>query len=170
MNDDIRNPYSPPLAATPTFMAKASRPPARRPISAWILMVFLAIMTLAVVLPALPMGWDLATGVRQVKSVLALFGWLAYVAGFGTLLVALILAIHRARPWSRWVGLLLIVAFAAFALLRNDTSHYSNDAERTGAEFARYIIMPVLFVWWAWAYAFTAKSRTYFARPPADSE
>jgi hypothetical protein len=170
MSDDLRNPYSPPLAVTPTFVTRAARPAAKRPISAWIFMVFLAIMMLATVLPALPMAWDLATGVRRVNSVLGLFGWLAYVVGIGALLVALILAVHRARPWSRWVGLLLIVSFSAFAVLRHDTAHYASDAERSGAEFARYVIMPALFVWWAWAYAFTAKAKAYFARPAVDAE
>jgi len=170
MTDDLRNPYSPPLATTPQFLAKASQPAAKRPISAWILMALLAVLTLSTALPALRMGWALASGARHVTSAIGVVGWLAWVLGFSTLLVATILAIHRARPWSRWVGLALIVAFAAIGLLRTDTDQYPNDGQRAGAAIAKMVVLPALFVWWAWAFAFTAKARTYFARPPADSD
>jgi hypothetical protein len=168
MTDDIRNPYSPPLSTTPTFLAEASRPAAKRPISAWILMAFLAVTTLSTIVPALRMGWALASGTRQATSALGMIGWLAWVLGFSTLLVATILAIHRARPWARWVGLVLIVAFAALGLLRTDLDQYPNDGQRAGAAIAKMVLLPALFVWWAWAFAFTAKARAYFARRPAD--
>lgn len=170
MTDDIRNPYSPPLATTPTFLAEASRPAAKRPISAWILMAFLAVMTLSIAVPALRIGWALVSGATHATSAIGVIGWLAWVVGLSTLLVATILAIHRARPWSRWVGLALIVAFAAFGLLRTDTDHYPNEAQRAGAQISRIVVLPALFAWWAWAFAFTAKARAYFARRPADSE
>ncbi|MFL6630620.1 MAG: hypothetical protein ACJ8G1_29575 [Vitreoscilla sp.] len=169
MSDDVRNPYSPPLATTPKFLAEASRPAPRRPISAWILMALLAIMTLAIAALALSVGWALVSGAHT-ASTIGVIGWLALIAGLATLLVATILAIHRARPWSRWVGLALIVAFAAIDLLTTDTARYPNDGQRAGAQIARMLVLPALFAWWAWAFAFTAKARAYFARPAADSD
>jgi len=51
-----------------------------------------------------------------------------------------------------------------------DNTHDPNEAQRAGAGLAQHVFLPALLVRWAWAYAFTAKARTYFRRPTAEPE
>jgi hypothetical protein len=126
-------------------------------------------MTLSIMAGTVRMSWAIATGAARFHTMAGGAGWLLWNAALCTLFVTTIFAIRRGQPWSRWVGLALIVAFLVYDILKPG-DHYPNDAERAGAEMSRYIFIPALCVWWAWAFAFTAKATAYFARRPSDLE
>jgi hypothetical protein len=47
--------------------------------------------------------------------------------------------------------------------LREDTAEYANDAERGGAFMGKVLVL-LLFAWWAYALAFSAKAKRYFQK------
>jgi hypothetical protein len=135
---------------------------ARRPLSAWFLLVLAAGTAAAFSIGVARLGWLLATNQMQVldpiRASLA-FAWrIALVAGSA----ATVLGVYRHTSWSRWTGLLLIAAFAAWSALRTDDP-YPNEAQEAGAWFGRVVVMPFLCVWWAYAFAFSRKARAYFS-------
>jgi hypothetical protein len=160
-----RNLYSPP-GATTTDLREATVRPAR-PISAWLLEAVLVIMSLATLAGTWRMLWVIALDWHDHASPLGAAVSLAWGAGFLVSVALIIRGIHRGRPWARWLGLALIVGLAVFSVVRPDHSVYPNDAQRAGAQFARYLLFPMLCAWWAWAFALSRKARRYFAWPSA---
>jgi hypothetical protein len=65
------------------------------------------------------------------------------------------------------VGIALLVAFAAVSLTRPDTTSYTSEAERTGGFVGRIIVVPLLFIWWIYAFGFSAKAKRFFSRKAA---
>ncbi len=86
-----------------------------------------------------------------------------------TALVLAGLAVYARRPWSRWIGVAILLASALSSVLRPDTTDYANEAERTGGYLARNFILPGLLAWWCYAFAFSQKARRYFSKTVADA-
>jgi len=162
-----RNLYSPPHATTADIRQTSPRPP--RPISAWLLEAMLLFFALATLAGLWRTVWMVALEWQRVRSPLGVFLALTGQAALFVTLALSIRGIHRGRTWARWLGLALIAAFTVFDLVRPDRSTYPNEAQRAGAELARYILIPMLCVWWAWAFAFSGKATRFFA-PPAAKE
>jgi hypothetical protein len=160
------NLYRPPDAATADFRPDATTN--ARPISAWLLEALLLFIALMAIAALWRTAWAVALEWQRVRSPLGLAIAVAWQVGLAVGCGASIHAIHRGRPWARWLGLALIVAFAAVCLLRTDDTVYPNDAQRAGAELGRYFLFPVLSAWWAWAFAFSAKAKRFFARRTGD--
>ena len=155
------NPFTPPKAEPLRFMEKTTRPP--RPISAWLLEALLAFIAAAGLVGLWRLVWMVALDPQNLRSPIGLALAVAWQIGLFVVLALAIRGIHRGRHWARWLGLVLIVAFAVFSVARPDHSTYPNDAQRAGAELGRYAIVPLLCVWWAWAFAFSAKAKRFFA-------
>jgi hypothetical protein len=141
---------------------------ARRPLSAWLLLVLAAATAVAFSLGVVRLGWLLATNQMQVldpvRASLACAWRIALVAGSA----ATVVGVYRHTSWSRWTGLLVIFSFATWSALRTD-GPYPNEAQEGGAWFGRVVVMPLLCVWWAYAFAFSRKARAYFAHGAASA-
>jgi ribose/xylose/arabinose/galactoside ABC-type transport system permease subunit len=161
------NLYRPPDAPTADFRPDGTT--SARPISAWLLEALLVFIALAAIAGLWRMAWAVALEWQGMRSPSGLAIAVAWQVGLLVGSIASIHAIHRGRSWARWLGLALIVAFGAFCLLRTDNTVYPNDAQRAGAELGRYFMLPVLYVWWAWAFAFSAKAKRFFARRAVDA-
>ncbi len=156
-----QNLYQPPQAQTADIRLEvAKRSP--RPIAAWLLLALLALFTLTLFAGAWRSVWTIALDGALVRSPGRLAAFAAGQIALFVVCVAVILAIFRGKSWARWVGLALIVAFAIWSVARKDHAVYANEAEAVGAALARNIVLPALNVWWAWAFAFTRKSRRFF--------
>ena len=70
-------------------------------------------------------------------------------------------SIFRRRQTGRWLGIIAIVVLAGISVFKND-AHYASDAERFGANLARFGIMPILMLWWGYAFGFSSKARLYW--------
>ena len=166
-----RNRFAPPVNRSVEAPAEARHDAIRRPISAWMLMVLLAILALGILAAVGWSGWWIARSSHQVRSPIVLLTGVLVRVLVVAAIVWLALSIHRAKAWSRWAGLAAIVAVAAFSVFRPaDGADYPNDAQRAGAMLGRYIIWPILCAYWAYGFAFTEKARRYFARRSLDLE
>lgn len=157
------NRFRPPEAVTADF--NSGMPRASRPISAWLLEALLMFLLLASVAGSWRLAWSIALD-WQVRSMASLLLSIMYQACSVAVLSTALWGIHRGRSWSRWLGLAILVGLVVFSLVRHDESVYPNEAQRAGAELAG-ILMPLLFAWWGWAFAFSAKAKRYFAPPTA---
>jgi hypothetical protein len=135
-------------------------------LSAWLLLVLAVATVAAFSTGVFRLGWFLVTNQMQVLDpfrALMTFAWrIAVVAASAATAVG----IWRNTRWSRWAGLLMIVAFAAWSAFRTDDP-YPNEAQEGGAWFGRVVVMPLLCAWWAYAFAFSTKARAYFSRGAA---
>jgi hypothetical protein len=159
------SPYAPPLAKVDISLPRDVVP---RPLSVWLLIVFLLLVVLVgIVAMTSSLVTILATeiGLRSMSFLAFSLSWRL------GLIVALIVTTHSVycrRSWGRWLGLVAISGFAAFLVFGADTTHYANDAERAGGYIGRFIILPSLLVWWAYAFGFSLKAKRYFSKNAGD--
>ncbi len=157
------NLFRPPEAVTADIRPQIPR--RARPISAWLLEALLVFLILAWVVGAWRAAWSTALDWQQVGSPVVAIATIVYrIASIAVLCTAL-RGIHLGRSWARWLGLALLVGLVVFSVVRHDDSTYPNEAQRAGADLAR-MLLPVFCAWWAWAFAFSAKAKRYFAPPP----
>ncbi len=162
-----RNPYTPPstevlipvTADDSTFL----REEISRPIAVWLLTGAILIVVVLLIIKAAQFMRSLflqgsASG-NYLWPALFFALWLAMIGGIALIAVV----IHRGVSWSRWIGIALIVAFAAVSLTSPDTTSYTNEAERTGGFVGKVIVAPLLFIWWIYAFAFSAKAKRFFS-------
>lgn len=159
------NPYRPPVATPPDAAddAPALEPPPR-PISVWLMIVALALLSLAALFGETMLVSDVTSLAPRVSSHAMLATLLVIQAVKLAAGVTLMIGLWRRRPWARWLGLLCCAGLVVFSVMRQDHSVHANDAERAGGELAQYVLLPLLCLWWGWALAFSAKGRRYFAR------
>jgi hypothetical protein len=122
----------------------------------------LAFIVAVFLLAVVQITWLLASHRVQVLDPLKAFlsvGWRLAVAAASAFTA---IGVYRRRSWSRWVGLLAILAFGAWSVLRPDTEPYPNEAQEAGAWLARLVLAPILYVWWAYAFSFSKKASEYF--------
>lgn len=164
----LPNPFSPPEAKVEDVHESSiavQRPP--RPISAWILGLALVVMTVFLGIGIARLAWFVST---QQVQVVDPYKATLYVLWRGVAAVACVITvagIFRRRGWSRWAGLCAIAAFVVWCLVRQDTTGYSNEAQQAGGWMAKYMFIPALCIWWAYAYGFSAKAVRYFSGPEA---
>lgn len=154
------NPYTPPASKEISFLREV----VPRPISVWVLLAFLcagsAFFTFAVA-KFLLIAISHRSEIHNVAGLAIATVWrLALVAG----LVATMASIYQRRGWSRWLGVVLIIGFAALSLLSPDSTDYANEAQRAGGFFGKYIFIPLIFGWWAYAFGFSSKAKRYFSK------
>lgn len=152
------NPYTPPQAKTdePTRREVVSRP-----VSVWVSIIFLLLFDLMFFVATLRFMANMSSdnnGGSIVVPVVALVWRLALVASF----TAGAYGAFRRQVWSRWFGVVMVTAFAAFMFFGTDTTQYANDAERSGGTIAR-VLVPVLLVWLACTLTFSSKVKKYFS-------
>jgi ABC-type Na+ efflux pump permease subunit len=154
------NPYNPPNANLQNEPTGA----VRRPISVWLLQIILVVVALVFLLGALRsiLAGDVPQFAKQ--NPIGLVIGIAWRVVFLFAVVAMIYCIHRGLRFARWICLMAIAALAAFGLLGSDTTHYANEAQRAGGFVGRYFVAPLLFIWWAYAIAFSRKAQRYFAK------
>jgi hypothetical protein len=153
------NPYSAPRAQVEDIAAIAKVP---RPIAVWLLVAFLA---LSVCLFTFAFARGLATGGFAALSISPVV--MIFALAWRLLLIASLAAVAygalRRRRWARWVGVLCILLLAGVGVLAPDTTRYESEAERTGGQTGKYVILPIMAAYWIFALAFSAKAKRYFA-------
>ena len=150
------NPYSPPQSH-----GEASQSRSRPPFSVWLVLLLLSVITALV---AFGFARSLLFGmpsllINSAGSAIAIISRLGMIAG----LLITVICVWRRKQWGRWLGVFLLTAFAVLCIFAPDTAQYPNDAQRAGASFARVILMPSLFAWWAYAFGFSMKAKRYFS-------
>jgi hypothetical protein len=156
------NPYAPPKAETEAAVPGTA---VRRPVAVWLLILLLLAFALTFVSGVVRYAATVSAHWGEIRGVapfmLSLVWRLALVAIF----FAAAYGAFRGHAWSRWFGVVLIVAFAAYISLRDDTPHNANDAQRAGAQMARLVVASLL-AWWAYVLAFSSKAKRYFSKSP----
>ena len=160
------NPYTPPQAKTETSI---SREPGPRPVAVWLLMVLLIIFALMFIVATVRLireTSDYWSSVDDaVPAMISLLWHFALVSSFS----AAAYGAFRRHRWSRWFGVALLAVLAATILFGADTTEYKNDAERAGGRVGR-LLLPALFVWWAYALTLSKKAKRYFSKDDPDGE
>lgn len=153
----MHNPYQSPASLTQDL----APPPARRPLSAWLLMLILGGLTIFFAIGVVSSIWFMVMlpkwmNVRFAADVAFRFAIVA--CGVGGML-----GIARRRRWGRWLGLVVIAGFTVVVCLMPDTAQYANDTQRSGGAFGRMILFPSLMAFWGYRFAFSDRARRYFA-------
>jgi hypothetical protein len=156
-----RNPYEPP--ATAELEVHRDEGVSRRPFSVWLILLLLIAFALVIFLGTtrslLLVMPNRSNGLSFVALIVAIGLRLALLV----IVLFAMISIYRRGRWGRWLGLAVIVALALSSVLRpDDYSQYPNDAQRAGAQFARFFVMPSLLAWWAYAFAFSSRAKRYF--------
>jgi len=154
------NPYTPP--SDPMAEAILTSAP-RRPISVWLLVLAVSAITILFTVSLVRYLWVFVFHFTQMPNLLMASVGLVWRAMLVSAFLATTRGVFCRRNWGRWLGVLVVVAFAAFSLFGPDTTIYKNDAERAGGHLGRIIIFPALLAWWAYALAFSQKSKAYFS-------
>jgi len=158
------NPYAAPQAKTETsFLAEV----APRPIAVWLLIFFLLVFVLIFVVACAQFLGMVVSNWSKIRSVGLLAISLAWRLGLIAVSLAVAYGAYRRRSWSRWVGVAAIVGLSVLLFMVPDTTRYANDAERAGGFFGRFVIMPLLLAWWAYAVGFSLKAKRYFSKNPS---
>lgn len=152
----MHNPYQSPSGAVST----PGQLPVRRPWSAWLLMLALALMAIAIAFGAINTTWYLVAFRGWMSW--RFFGSLSIYLALMAFCVAVAIGIARRRPWGRWLGVLIIVGFAIVTMAMPDSTQYANDAQRGGGLFGRLILTPLLMAAWGYRFGFSARARRYF--------
>jgi hypothetical protein len=156
-----RNPYIPPESSFVASSGKEKLSP--RPISAWLLLILLALTGTALAVGIVRFIFLLAPYIRQIPSQWSIpLGVGLRLAILGVIVIVLV-GIFKRKRWGRWLGLLALALLAVTGIFASDTTAYDNEAQRSGGLFVQFIVMPVLLVWWAYAFGFSAKARRYWA-------
>lgn len=161
--DEPHNPYAPPtnLGSGEARILPATK--LKRPISVWLMQVFMfmfaGLFTYSCIRTVGDFGALATARVEVWKIAVALALQIAFIFAFAATAIAL----FRRAKWSKWVSLALLLLLIAFVILRPDTTYYANDAERFGGFIGRYLFFPPLFIWWAYALAFSQKAKRYFS-------
>jgi len=134
-----------------------------RPLAVWLLMLALLASGILFTVGSARFFWFAAPYLIETRSFIALA-----VAAVGrlSLIAAFVVALHASfgrRAAGRWLGLLFIAAFAMLGVAMPDTTGYASEAESAGGHLARTILLPLLCVWWAYAFGFSRKARRYFS-------
>ena len=156
-----RNPYSPPAANVEMAI---SRPLGPRPISAWLLLIAIALYGFLFASGTAQFLFLIASRLDQISNpwgVLLAVGWRFLIVG---VFLASFVGILKRKQWGRWLGLLMLASFVVFCIFGQDTTNYANEAQRAGGHFARKILLPLLLAGWAYAFGLSAKAKKYFAR------
>jgi len=156
-----RNPYSPPAANVEMAI---SQPLGPRPISAWLLLIAIALYGFVFASGTAEFLFLIASRLDQISNpwgVLLAVGWRLFIVG---VFLASFVGIFKRKQWGRWLGLLMLAGFAVFSIFGQDTANYADEAQRAGGYFGRKILLPLLFAGWAYAFGFSAKAKRYFAR------
>lgn len=156
-----RNPYGPP--ATTDLELSSGEVPRRRPIAVWLLLIVLCVFTVSFAVGLARLFGYLASNLSGIHNPLALAMGVAWRVGLAAVAVFVIVSISRGRRWSCWLGLAAIVAVIIWNFWRHDDTRYPNDPQRLGGAVSQYILLPLLFAWWGYAFAFSSKARRYFS-------
>ncbi len=159
------NPYTPPSSDVSQLRAQA----VPRPFAVWFLIVFLVVFIATFLFGTGRFVLFLSSHFNEIQSSAAItlalgVSWrLAIIAAFSVTTVS----VYRRKPWSRWLGIACIICLAATPFLVPHATQYTNDAQKAGANFARFLLFPLLFAWWGYAFGFSSKARRYFTNNPA---
>lgn len=155
------NPYNPPAAET---LEKKDDNFAKRPISVWLLEGMLVLLSLNIIIPMVRSFFVLFPERLELYGPVNLALNIALSIAIVIAMVYSIRCLHRGVYFAKWIAVAIIVGFVAFAISRPDGTQYMNDAERTGGFFARYVVFPMLFLWWGYALGFSQNAKNYFSK------
>lgn len=152
----MHNPYQSPASSS----AEVPQHAGKRPVSVWLLLLILVPFSIAAAVGAVRFAWITITLTGMHAAFLTAIAWRLAVLAF---LVYTVVGIARRRQWGRWLGVLIVGAITVGPFILPDTTHYADNAERTGGYFGRYILLPGLMAWWLYACGFSSKARRYFS-------
>lgn len=162
------NPYAPPEAAV--VSAAPQRPPAKKPISAWLvqLLAVAALVTLGVGL------FRMASWLVSNRAMEWSWGFLLLETAWRVALVGIlggaVIGTQRRANHGRWLGLVCIAMVFALSVytqfIRKKTSAptfaYANQASGESGELLGALLILGLVIWWFYAFGFSVKARNYF--------
>lgn len=157
--------FTPPTAEVQDMTTGSARP--RRPISVWILQAVLVGGVLMILYAFLRLAWAIGTHQLVLNSTGMVLLGLGWRTALLVAVVMLIVWLHRGRHFARWLGLAVITCLGIAQMMNSDPTNpaeFANEAERAGGMLGSYLISPLLYLWWAYAAAFSAKAKAYFGR------
>jgi lysylphosphatidylglycerol synthetase-like protein (DUF2156 family) len=162
-----QNPYIPPKSSSEESFAIA--PSAKRPVSVWLLLILLTAIGVVFAAGAGRLSWLAITRAIEVRDALLFSGALAWrlALALGSILLATF--IYKRNRHSRWLGVVVIACLAIWNLLRPDDTQYNSEAEEAGGFLGKLFLVPALFIWWSYAFAFSQKARRYFSGSNRDA-
>lgn len=159
-----RNLYSPPVS-----QVEMPSEVAPRPLSVWLWMLVFLAGTVVFGAGTLRSLWLIASHANELRDPLAAWVGVAWRVALIVAVLAVIVAVYRRRHWSLWLGVVGIIGLAILSLLSHDTTQYPNEAQKAGAALGQFLILPILFAWWTYAFGFSGKARRYFAKKPSSA-
>jgi hypothetical protein len=161
------NPYRPPTADV--FLPVVPQE-LRKPKSAWVLQIVAAVLCAGLVLGIVRTGIIVSAGGPPGQG---LGGPLFGLAWRLAALVGAMFAIrgtHRAAPYGRFLGLIMIAVLFASAIYQSvraktyASSHteYSNLEAGAAGEIIGAMLVATALAYWFYAFGFSAKARRYF--------
>jgi hypothetical protein len=157
------NPYNPP-ASTELEVPPSEVVP--RPFAVWLLLLLLCAAALICIAGTARFFWLVTLHRNELNNLLALTVAVVWRLALTAVVLLAILNIYRRGRWGRWLGLAVIVALTIGIFVQPDDSRYPNEAQRLGAFIGRFLVVPLLFAWWAYAFGFSSKAKRYFLPPP----
>ena len=158
----MHNPYTPPISAE----VREELPQVKRTLAVWI---FLVIFGIFLCIFATGLGntmMHLVSHLPEDRDYLTFSLGLLVSIALLALGLSILIGVYRRRQWSRWMGVLAILALLFLMFQLPDTTRYANSAERAGGTFGRQVLFPVLLVFWAYRFGFSAKAKLYFGKKP----
>jgi len=154
----MRNPYSPPISSN----LDAPSEVVSRPFAVWLLLFILLAAEALFAYAFIRSIWLVGPRLSEVSNPLGLAQSVILRLIYFVALLAIMTSIFQRKRWSRWLGLVVIASFLIGNFLRADNTHYLNEAQAAGGFVGRFVIVPLLLSWWAYAFAFSSKAKRYF--------
>jgi hypothetical protein len=159
----MQNPYKSPDSLQ-SVSKETSEATAGRPKSIWLFLIVCGIYAVISVVGLFKVLAYVATHGSEVTGYAVLAGAIALKVAFLSLTAGPVIGLFYRRQWGRWLALVALIGVIGFSVLGADSTRYASDAERAGGLFARFVLIPAVMLWWAYAIAFSAKSKSYFHR------
>ena len=154
----MRNPYSPPISSG----LEAPSGVAPRPIAVWLLLFFMLVVEAIFAFSFIRSIWLVGPRLGEVANPFGLALLVVVRLIFFVAVLAIMTGIFQRKRWSRWLGLVVFASLLIANFVRTDNTQYSNEAQAAGGFFGRFVVLPLLLSWWAYAFAFSSKAKRYF--------
>ena len=152
-----QNPYRPPESDLSERKPKIPS----RPFAVWLFLALLTLMTASVGYGLMVFIWGIITHFDQVVSylylTLAMFWRLMLLVVF----IWIIASILQRKRWSRWIAVVVLGVATACSIF-STKNLLPDDAIYNPGVIGGFIVVLMIFGFWIYFVAFTAKAKRYF--------